>query len=84
MSAEYIPRLKFKYQNEIVPQLSDKLSIANSMRVPKLVKVVLNVGIGDARDLFEALIIYTRVLRGYFQSIYKLNIAIADIEKIQP
>ena len=41
-------------------------------------------GIGDAGDLFEALIIYTRVLRGYFQSIYKLNIAIADIEKIQP
>ena len=50
MSTEYIPRLKFKYQSEVVPELLNKLVIANSMRVPKLVKVVLNVGIGDARD----------------------------------
>ena len=50
MSAEYIPRLKIKYKEEVIPHLSTKLKIANSMRMPRLVKIVLNVGIGDARD----------------------------------
>tara|TARA_B100000686_G_C16704625_1_gene925535 strand:+ start:57 stop:839 length:783 start_codon:yes stop_codon:yes gene_type:complete len=39
-------------------------------------------GIGDSEDLFEALIIYTRVARGYFRSIYDFNMAVADIERL--
>ena len=50
MSLEYIPRLKTKYNKEVVPYLSSSLSISNPMRIPRLVKVVLNVGMGDARD----------------------------------
>lgn len=38
-------------------------------------------GIGDARDLFEALIIYTRVLTGYYDSIYTFNLKVAELEK---
>jgi large subunit ribosomal protein L5 len=50
MSLEYKPRLKVKYDEEVVPHLLSDLGISNPMRVPKLVKVVLNVGMGDARD----------------------------------
>ena len=50
MSVEYIPRLKVKYDKEIVPYLSSQLGISNSMRIPKIVKVVLNIGIGDAKE----------------------------------
>ena len=50
MSLEYKPRLKVKYGEEVVPHLSSHLGISNPMRVPKLVKVVLNVGMGDAKD----------------------------------
>ena len=50
MSLEYIPRLKTKYNKEVVPYLSSSLSISNPMRIPRLVKVVLNIGMGDARD----------------------------------
>ena len=50
MSAEYIPRLKVKYDNDVVPYLSNKLGLSNPMRIPKLTKVVLNVGIGDAKE----------------------------------
>ena len=50
MPEEYIPRLKNKYNNEVVSYLSNQLGFSNPMRIPKLVKVVLNVGIGDARD----------------------------------
>tara|TARA_B100000678_G_C18192807_1_gene496112 strand:- start:109 stop:345 length:237 start_codon:yes stop_codon:yes gene_type:complete len=39
-------------------------------------------GIGDSQELFEALIIYTRVFSGYLDSIYTLNVAVAELEKL--
>ena len=50
MSADYIPRLKNKYSKEVIPYLSNELAISNPMRIPRLVKVVLNVGLGDAKE----------------------------------
>ncbi len=41
-------------------------------------------GIGNSGDLFEALIIYTRVLRGFFQTIFNFNMAVAAFEKLGP
>ncbi len=38
-------------------------------------------GIGDSQELFEALIIYTRVFSGYLDSIYAFNLAVAELEK---
>jgi len=39
-------RLKEKYQKQIGPQLQEKLGLKNAMLVPRLVKVVINVGFG--------------------------------------
>ncbi len=39
-------------------------------------------GIGNEGDLFEALMIYTRVLVGYYQSIYEFNLAVAKFDKV--
>ena len=50
MSSEYSPRLKTKYDNEVTSFLSTQLTISNPMRIPKLVKIVLNIGIGDAKE----------------------------------
>jgi large subunit ribosomal protein L5 len=41
-------RLQEKYQKEIVPELQKELSIKNRMAVPRLEKIVVNVGVGDA------------------------------------
>ncbi len=41
-------RLKEKYKNEVVPALMKEFSYKNIMEVPHLVKVVLNMGVGDA------------------------------------
>ncbi|MFQ5481163.1 MAG: hypothetical protein ACE5ER_00290 [Nitrospinaceae bacterium] len=38
-------------------------------------------GIGDEGELFEALIIYTRVLVGYYQTIYEFNLKVLEFEK---
>jgi large subunit ribosomal protein L5 len=43
-------RLKEKYQNEVVPALMEKFQYKNVMEVPKLEKIVVNMGIGEAKD----------------------------------
>jgi len=40
--------LKEKYWSEVVPQFSEKLHVKNPMRVPRLAKVVVNMGMGIA------------------------------------
>ena len=51
----YQSRLRNKYHDEVIGKLSSKLNIENVMRLPKLEKIVLNMGIGDARDNANAL-----------------------------
>lgn len=46
--SKYIPRLKDKYLNEVVPSLRKKFGYRNIMQVPKLEKIVVNIGVGDA------------------------------------
>lgn len=43
-------RLKDRYNNEIVPALMEKFSYDNVMQVPKLEKVVINIGVGEAKE----------------------------------
>ncbi len=45
-----MPRLKDKYRNEIVPALISKFDYKNVFEVPKLEKVVLNMGVGDVKE----------------------------------
>lgn len=44
----YIPRLKTKYSKEIVPALQKEFKFKSPMRVPRLKKIAINQGIGDA------------------------------------
>jgi large subunit ribosomal protein L5 len=44
----YTPRLKDKYAKEIIPALMKEFEYTNSMQVPRLVKICLNQGVGDA------------------------------------
>ena len=41
-------RLKEKYLNEVVPALTEKFNYSSVMAVPKVDKIVLNMGVGDA------------------------------------
>jgi large subunit ribosomal protein L5 len=42
------PRLKVQYREQIVPKLREQFGYANPMQVPGLVKIVVNMGVGDA------------------------------------
>ena len=49
------PRLKLRYREELLPQLREQLGMRNPMEVPRLEKIVLNVGVGEAAREAKAL-----------------------------
>src|SRR3979409_2265458 len=44
----YVPRLRAQFDKEIRPKLTEQFGYANIMQVPRLDKVVLNMGVGEA------------------------------------
>jgi large subunit ribosomal protein L5 len=42
-----IPRLKEKYNTEVGPELKEELKLANAMQIPRMDKIVVNMGIGE-------------------------------------
>lgn len=48
-------RLKKNYQNEIVPTMTKKFGYKNKMSVPKLEKIILNIGMGESKDSAKSL-----------------------------
>ena len=51
----YEPRLKRLYTDELRPRLQDELGLASSMQVPRVSKVTLNMGVGEAKTEAKAL-----------------------------
>ena len=45
--SDYVPRLRTQFEKEIRAQLTNELGYTNPMQVPKITKVVLNMGIGE-------------------------------------
>lgn len=42
------PRLKAKYAEELAPKLAEQLGVTNPMEIPRLSKIVVNMGVGEA------------------------------------
>jgi large subunit ribosomal protein L5 len=55
LPAGYQPRLKRRYLEEVVPKLKQEFGIANIMAVPRLEKIVLNIGLGEATQNIKLL-----------------------------
>ncbi len=49
------PRLKVRYREDIAPKLKKEFEIANIMAVPKIEKIALNIGLGEASRNFKLL-----------------------------
>ncbi len=48
MAVTTVPRLKTRYQDELRGQLQTELGLGNVMQVPRMIKIVLNMGVGQA------------------------------------
>ena len=76
-------RLKEKYTNEIVPSLREKHSYKSIMEVPKLEKIVINIGVGDATTnskLLDAALKDLEVISGQKPIITKAKKSIAGFK----
>jgi large subunit ribosomal protein L5 len=51
----YVARLKERYESELRAQLKDELGLSSVMQVPRVTKVTLNMGVGDAKTDAKAL-----------------------------
>lgn len=75
-----IPRLKSQYNNQFVKDLKEELKLTNVNQVPRLEKIVLNIGLGRAKDDKRLMEVATNTLRKIsgqqpIQTTAKLSIA---------
>jgi len=50
-----VPRLKERFESELRPQLKEELGLSSIMQVPKLTKITLNMGVGEAKTDMKVL-----------------------------
>jgi large subunit ribosomal protein L5 len=80
---EYRPRLKDRFRADAVPRLQSELGLSNVMQVPRLEKVVLNMGVGDAlKDgrMLEAAVEDLTIITGQKPVITKARKSIAGFK----
>ena len=51
----YVPRMKTMYEQELRSRLKDELSLSSIMQVPRVAKITLNMGVGEAKTDAKAL-----------------------------
>ena len=81
--ADYAPRMKVKFHEELIPQLKDELGLDNVMQVPRFEKVVINMGVGDAvKDgrMLEAALADLTVIAGQKPVVTKARKSIAGFK----
>lgn len=74
-------RLQEKYEKEVAPQLIKEFSIKNKMAVPKIVKVVVNIGVGSViknKELVESLKKDLALVTGQRPSVRTAKVSIAS------
>ena len=77
-------RLKAKYNEEIVPSLKEQFNYTNIMEVPRLDKIVVNMGVGDGASnskLLEAAVADLEAITGQKAVVTKAKKAIAGFEE---
>ena len=76
-------RLKDLYNNEIVDAMTKKFGYANVMEVPKLDKIIINVGCGEARDnakVIDAILIDLAAITGQRPIVCKARKSVANFK----
>ena len=83
MTSPATPRLKTKYAETVVPSLNDQFGYRNAMQVPGLVKITVNMGVGEAaRDskLIEGAIRDLATITGQKPAVTKARKSIAQFK----
>lgn len=80
---DYIPRLQKDYRERIAPALKEKFGYKNVMQVPKLAKIVVNIGVGEASQnpkLLDAVTEDLSIIAGQKPSITRARKSISNFK----
>ena len=83
MATDTKPRLRERYESELRPQLQSQLGLVNVMQVPRLTKIVVNMGVGRAtqqRSLLDGAISDLTIITGQKPSVRKAKKSIASFK----
>jgi len=78
-----MPNLKTKYQQEVAPALMSKFGYKSSMQIPRIEKVVVNIGCGEARDnakIMEAVVNDLTTITGQKAVVCKARKSVANFK----
>ncbi len=77
------PRLLERFRKEIIPQVQSKFSIKNPMAIPRLEKIVVNMGVGEAisdMKIMETAMSELAIITGQKPSLRRSKIAISNFK----
>lgn len=77
----FMNRLKQKYEKEVVPTLSKEFGIRNKLALPKILKIVVNMGVGDTlknKEEMERAKKDLAVITGQMPSVRKAKVSVAS------
>ncbi len=80
---EYFPTLLKQYREQIVPELTKKFKYKNVMQVPKLTKIVVNMGVGEAIEnnkLLELAVDELMIITGQRPAVTRAKKAISNFK----
>jgi large subunit ribosomal protein L5 len=81
--AKIVPRLKKRYQDEIGPRLFERFKYTSAMQTPRLVKITLNMGVGDAKqdtNLLQAATEQLQTIAGQKPNVRRARKSIANFK----
>jgi large subunit ribosomal protein L5 len=79
----YVPRLKERYESELRARLKDDLGVSSLMDVPRLQKITLNMGVGDAKTeakVLEAALEQLTIIAGQRAQVRRARKSIAGFK----
>jgi large subunit ribosomal protein L5 len=81
--AKITPRLKTRYEQEIAPRLRERFGYKSPMQTPRLVKITLNMGVGDAKqdtNMLQAATEQLQTIAGQRPSVRRARKSIANFK----
>jgi large subunit ribosomal protein L5 len=79
--AKIVPRLKTRYEKEIKSTLIERFAYSSSMQAPRLLKITLNMGVGDAKqdtNLLQAATDQLAIIAGQRPNVRRARKSIAN------
>jgi large subunit ribosomal protein L5 len=81
--AKIVPRLKTQYEKEIKPALIERFGYSSAMQAPRLIKITLNMGVGDAKqdtNLLQAATDQLAIIAGQRPNVRRARKSIANFK----